>query len=202
LVFSPYFLLHNNTSMARYYFNKLGLAITAVCALFGSVITSAGQTEPSQAEESAQSDPSGNAEAIEGGTTSLEGSITIEDRMRLHRDLNEYSRTVDPSHIVIEEHRRGMRQRLHERFTGSDKDSDGSISREEAAETLPQIARHFNQVDANGDGVVTLNELAVVHAKMVERRQPSTAKSDVQEVQEVELAKRKSKDSAARKKSL
>lgn len=188
--------------MAQYYFNRLGLTITAICALFGSAVGIAGQAGQPKPDESAQTDAAIPDAAESNPTISLEESITVEDRLRLHRDLNEYSRTVDPSHIVIEEHRRGMRERLLARFNGSDKDNDGSISREEAAETLPQIARHFNQVDANGDGVVTLNELAVVHARMVERNNPPTMKSEVQEVQEVELAKRKGKDSTIRKKAL
>lgn len=133
----------------------------------------------------------------------LEGSISLEERMRLHRDLNVYSRSIDSNHIVIENHRRGMRQRLYERFSGSDKDNDGSISREEATETLPQIARHFNQVDTNGDGVVTLNELAVLHARMVERQQHAE-EVPTNEAQEVEIVKSKDKEVAAapRKKAL
>jgi|GEM_PF-4057660 len=140
---------------------------------------------------------------LENPIPSLEGSISLEERMRLHRDLNVYSRSIDSNHIVIENHRRGMRQRLYERFSGSDKDNDGSISREEATETMPQIARHFNQVDTNGDGVVTLNELAVLHARMVARQQHSTDEPS-NEVQEVEMVKGKDKEVAAatRKKAL
>ena len=136
----------------------------------------------------------------------LEGSITLEERIQLHRDLERYSRSIDSSHIVIENHRRGMRQRLQERFSGADKDNDGSISREEATESLPQIARHFSQVDSDSDGVVTLNELAVLQAKMMARRQRSrmpnlstpeeanTASALESEVQEIDMIKRKSKE--------
>lgn len=136
----------------------------------------------------------------EGELPTLDGSITMEERIRIYRDLDEYSRSVDSTHLLIEKQRRGMRERLQQRFAGSDKDNDGSISREEATESLPQIARHFSQVDTNGDGVITLDELAVVHAKMMERRHSGTLKT---EVQEADAGKRKGKEvTAAHKKSL
>lgn len=144
----------------------------------------------------------------------LDGSITMEERIRLYHDLERYSRSIDSTHIVIENHRRGMRQRLQERFSGADKDSNGSISREEATESLPQIARHFSQVDGNGDGVVTLNELAIVQAKMIARHQRSimakpqipgdaNTASTESEAQEIDMIKRKSKElNTSQKKAL
>ncbi|MEO8417633.1 MAG: EF-hand domain-containing protein [Methylophilaceae bacterium] len=121
---------------------------------------------------------------------SLDGNIGLEDRMRLHRDLEEYSRTVDhPAHVLIEERRRVMHRRLQERFLNSDKDNDGSISREEAFETMPQIARHFSQVDLNNDGVITLNELEAAQARAVEHQRAATTTAEM--LQEAEPAKRK-----------
>jgi hypothetical protein len=102
---------------------------------------------------------------------SLNGNISIEENMRLRRDLYEYSRAVDPAHIQIEERRRVMHQRLQARFDQADKDNDGAISRIEAFELLPQIARHFSQVDANNDGVITMEELESAQAKAIERQQ-------------------------------
>jgi Ca2+-binding EF-hand superfamily protein len=128
----------------------------------------------------------------------LDSNISIEERMRLHRDLEEYSRTVDPAHVQIEERRRVMRMRLQQRFVGSDKDNDGSISREEAFETMPQIARHFSQVDLNNDGVITLNELEAAQARAIEHQRAATAKAE--EAQETEPAKRKNKDLASNRK--
>ena len=128
----------------------------------------------------------------------LDGNISPEERMRLHRDLEEYSRTVDPAHVQIEERRRVMRMRLQQRFLGSDKDNDGSISREEAFETLPQIARHFNQVDLNNDGVITLNELEAAQARALEHQRAASAKAE--EIQEADPAKRKNKDLASNRK--
>lgn len=103
--------------------------------------------------------------------------ISIEDSMRLRQDLDEYSRTVDPAHVQIEERRRMMHRRVQERFNDSDRDNDGSISRDEAADSLPQVARHFNQVDLNGDGLITLDELEALQARILGQR--PTIKIDV-----------------------
>ncbi len=120
----------------------------------------------------------------------LDRNIGLENRMRLHRDLEEYSRTVDhPVHVLIEERRRAMHRRLQERFLSSDKDNDGSISREEAFETMPQIARHFSQVDLNNDGVITLNELEALQARAVEHQRAAATAAEM--LQEAEPAKRK-----------
>lgn len=182
-------------------------ALLALCLLFGL-------TESIQAggrNDIPRDNQAGNVEEITPQATdadnqdtstqqTLDGNISDEERMRLRRDLDEYSRSVDPAHVQIEERRRVMHQRLVERFSDSDKDNDGSISREEATETMPQIARHFNQVDLNGDGVITLNELEAAQARAIERRRAETAKN---EVQESDAPKRKSKDtSTAHKRAL
>lgn len=180
---------------------KQALGAMLILTLFGlSALSYAGAINTQEFDEPAVQDEDLQED---NAIPTLESSISVEERMRLHRDLAEYSRSIDSTHIVIENHRRGMRQRLYERFSGSDKDNDGSISREEATETLPQIARHFNQVDANGDGVITLNELAIVHARMVERQQRAAAAAK-EEIQEVEVVKGKDKEVAAtaRKKAL
>jgi len=188
-------------SLTRFH-EKPALSVMLILTLFGlSALAYAGAINTQELEEA----PVLGDESMEDDISipSLDGAISSEERMRLHRDLNVYSRSIDSNHIVIENHRRGMRQRLYERFSGSDKDNDGSISREEATETLPQIARHFNHVDTNGDGVVTLNELALVHARMVERQQHIVppAKNDAQEV-EIVKSRDKEVTAGARKKAL
>lgn len=123
----------------------------------------------------------------------LDKRISIEDRIRLRRDLYEYSKSVDAAHIQIEERRRLMRKRIQERFLDADHDNDGSLSREEATEMLPQVARHFNQFDLNGDGVITLMELEDAQAKIAERQRALTAKID-NPTPEVDLKKKSVKD--------
>lgn len=125
----------------------------------------------------------------------LDEGISMEERIQLRRALVEYARAVDPGHIQIEERRRIMRKRIQERFLGSDKDNDGGISREEAAETLPQIFRHFIQVDLNADGLVSMSELEAAQAKAIERRQAATVKEE--NAAQADGDKPKSKQAAA-----
>jgi len=122
----------------------------------------------------------------------FKGPISIEDSIRLRRDLDEYSRTVDPAHVQIEERRRIMYQRIQTRFADSDKDNDGSLSREEATESLPQVARHFGSVDTNNDGVLSLDELEALQFRIVERQRSDSIK--IEPVEPESSSKRKSKD--------
>ncbi len=137
----------------------------------------------------------------------LGDEVSYEDRVMLRRDLDTYARSADPDHVQLEERRRMMRKQIQERFFAADHDNDGTLSREEATETLPQIARHFSEVDLNDDEVITINELAVAQAKALERQRIAEAKlieAKEKEAKEVELqAKRKNKQAAAnRKRSL
>jgi Ca2+-binding EF-hand superfamily protein len=54
--------------------------------------------------------------------------------------------------------------RMHERIKAADKDGDGKISRTESA-ALPRIAKHFDEIDTNKDGFVTMDELKAFHEK-------------------------------------
>jgi Ca2+-binding EF-hand superfamily protein len=63
-----------------------------------------------------------------------------------------------------------MHKRLQERFAQTDKDDDGTISREEAAEGMPQIVRHFSMIDLNSDNLVSLEELEALQLKIMERQ--------------------------------
>lgn len=190
---------------ARLVSSKKHLLLT-LCLLFGlsESILAGGRNDVSRDSQPATVEEivpqAGDVDTQDSpGQQPLDGNITDQERIRLHRDLDEYSRTVDPAHVQIEERRRIMHQRLEERFANSDKDNDGSISREEAAEAMPQISRHFNQVDLNGDGVITLNELEAAQARAMERHRAETAKNDVQDP---ELPKRKKDASSSHKRAL
>src|SRR5260221_103798 len=50
-----------------------------------------------------------------------------------------------------------------ERLKAADTNADGMISREEA-KALPRIAAHFDEIDANKDGQITMEELPAFHA--------------------------------------
>ena len=116
--------------------------------------------------------------------------VNMDENIRLRRDLDEYSRTVDPAHVQIEERRRVMHKRLQERFSETDRDNDGAISIEEAYDLMPQLARHFNAVDLNSDHLITLDELEALQAKIAERQRVVTYKADTPEPDNLKTKKK------------
>ncbi len=134
-------------------------------------------------------------------------NFSPEHREKLRKALDDYARSVDPDHEQIEERRRAMHESIKARFLASDNDNDGTIDRQEATESLPQIARHFSQVDTNQDGVISLDELEAAQARIADRRKAAEAAMDAQKQQEADIAaaaKRKTKQAinASRKPAL
>ena len=116
----------------------------------------------------------------------LEYNFSPEDRARLRKALADYSKSTNPEHHQIEISRKAMKESLEVRFNGCDKDSDDSIDREEATLCLPQIARRFNTVDVDEDGVITIEELELAQAKSIERQKAAEAKMEAKKIQEAE----------------
>ncbi len=79
-----------------------------------------------------------------------------------------------------------MRDNLKQRFIRCNNDLDDSLDRQEVTECLPQIARHFNDVDIGEDNVITFEELELAQAKWRERHRAAEAKLEVQRIKEVE----------------
>lgn len=122
-------------------------------------------------------------------------NFSPEDRIRLRKALDAYARAVDPEHEKVEERRRAMQESLEDRFLASDGDNDGSIDRQEATQSLPQVARNFSLIDTNQDEVITLDELEMAQTKMLERRKSDEAALAAKEALEKEaaLAKKRKK---------
>lgn len=118
----------------------------------------------------------------------LEYNFSPEDRARLRKALADYAKSTDPEHSQIEQKRKVMKDNVEARFNECNKDNDDSIDREEATQCLPQIARHFNYVDVDEDGVITLEELELAQAKQIERQKAAEAKIEAQKIQEAEAA--------------
>jgi Ca2+-binding EF-hand superfamily protein len=158
------------------------------------------------AEEERLSD---EAQNLEGMKQTLKLNFSPEHREKLRKALDDYARSIDPSHDQIEERRRAMQESIEARFFEADTDGDGKLDRQEATEKLPQIARHFNSVDTNQDNLISLGELIEAQARIVERRKAAEALVDAEKQQKIlesELAPSKSKSSQAvngsKKKSL
>ncbi len=128
--------------------------------------------------------------------------VNMDDNIRLRRDLDEYTRTVDPAHVQIEERRRLMHKRLQERFAQIDRDGDGMISREEALDGIPQLVRHFNNVDLNGDNQLSLEELEALQARIMERQRMMTVRVEPAPDSDQSNKKKSSKDNPSRKPAL
>jgi Ca2+-binding EF-hand superfamily protein len=77
-----------------------------------------------------------------------------------------------------QECRERMQKHMQEWFKRVDKDSDGSISREEAQANAPRMAQHFDEIDANHDGKVTPEEMKAHHQKMREQHRAEHGSQD------------------------
>lgn len=107
---------------------------------------------------------------IDAMQQTLELNFSPEHRERLRQALDDYARSVDQDHDQVEARRKAMRESIKERFFDADRDFDNTIDRQEATEKLPQIARHFNSVDENQDGLISLDELEAAQMRNEERR--------------------------------
>ncbi|GBG12638.1 uncharacterized protein NMK_0169 [Novimethylophilus kurashikiensis] len=112
---------------------------------------------------------------------SLEQRMSPEERQRFNYDLQNHSGTVYPDHDQIESRRQLMRLKIQERLQRADTDHDNSISRSEAEENMPGLARHFDEIDANHDGIITIDEMKAVYDKKREVLDPKLAKDKEKE---------------------
>lgn len=147
----------------------------------------------------------------EGLQQTLNLNFSPEHREKLRKALDDYARSVDPSHDQIEERRRLMQESVETRFFEADTDGDSTLDRQEATEKLPQIARHFNSVDTNQDNLISLGELVEAQARILERRRSAEAsleQKQQQKLSETEAAltaskpKNKQATNSSKKKSL
>lgn len=130
----------------------------------------------------------GDEPTNEGLQQTLNLNFSPENREKLRKALDDYAKSVDHDHDRIEERRRAMQESVEARFLDADNDGDGTIDRQEATEKLPQIARHFSQVDLNQDNVISLDELEEAQLRIVERRKAAEAALEVQKQQAAETA--------------
>lgn len=129
-----------------------------------------------------------------GLSKTLEQNFSPEDRARLRKALTDYARSSDHDHLLIEQKRKAMHESITQRFNECNRDNDDSLDREETTLCLPQVARHFSYVDEDGNGVITLEELELAQAKLMERQKAVEAQLQTPHLQEAEDAKGKLKN--------
>lgn len=161
-------------------------ALIAMCVFLGFAHSSfAGPKDALALAEKSDDRNAQTADNVSNEPLQNLSGVSLEERMRLRRDLNYYSRTSDPIHTQIEDRRRLMSKGIQERFFGADKDNDGVLSLQEVVDSLPQVARHYNKVDADGDNFISINELVAFQAQIAERQRATEIR--IQEEREAEL---------------
>lgn len=61
-------------------------------------------------------------------------------------------------------------QKLEERFAAADKDHDGKLTKAEAEAGMPRLAKHFDEVDTQKTGSVTLEQVKQYMAAQIKDR--------------------------------
>ena len=179
--------ISNKADLVRFGFIKISRALQNFRIVFGLFLlvssTESMMAAPRDNQNNDEASKSQQVESANPKSSSEPAGVNMDDNIRLRRALDEYSRMVDPAHVQIEERRRVMHKRLQERFSQTDKDNDGTVSLEEAYDSMPQLARHFGAVDLNGDRLITLDELEALQVRIIERQRVASVKSDPPEVE-------------------
>jgi len=61
-------------------------------------------------------------------------------------------------------------QKLEDRFAAADKDHDGKLTKAEAEAGMPRLAKHFDEVDTQKAGSVTLDQVKQYMAAQMKDR--------------------------------
>lgn len=78
------------------------------------------------------------------------------DKLDLNKDGVVTQEEIQQAHA---NRRAALLQKFEARFKAADTDGDGGLSKAEMLAGFPRLARHFDRLDANKDGIVTLDEL-------------------------------------------
>ncbi len=70
----------------------------------------------------------------------------------------------------MEQRRADKKAHFEQRFKRADTDGDGRISRAEAERAMPRLGRHFDRIDADKDGYVTMEEITAFRKAFFEHR--------------------------------
>ena len=90
-------------------------------------------------------------------------------------DLNKDGQiTKEEMSEAREARRTAMKEKFAADFKAADKNADGGLSKDEVTASMPRIAKHCDELDANKDGVVTQEELQAHHQQMRGKHQPTS----------------------------
>jgi Ca2+-binding EF-hand superfamily protein len=104
-------------------------------------------------------------ERLRAADTNGDGMISREEAAALPKIAQNFD-AIDANHdgqITREELRAYFQKARADHWKKIDTDGDGRISKAEAQANAPRLAAHFDQLDANGDGYLTPEELAAAH---------------------------------------
>ncbi len=92
---------------------------------------------------------------------SLDDRDQVKDQFRQKRPRNTEKLT---------EQEQDARSPIAEKAKHADFSTGGVINREEAERSMPYLSRHFKEVDANHDGIVTRDEVRFFREKRMQQR--------------------------------
>lgn len=118
-------------------------------------------------QQNAATSSSSTAESQNAERPRANERLRSEERRKLRGELDDYARKY-PDREQLDERRRMMLERMQERLRAAD--GIGAITRSEAQLRMPKLARYFDQIDTNDDGVITREELDVAHARLQTRQ--------------------------------
>ena len=71
------------------------------------------------------------------------------------------------------DHSAALQQKFEARFKAADTNGAGGLSKAEMTAAFPRLARHFDRLDTNKDGIVTLDEVQVARQHWRSRARPA-----------------------------
>jgi len=170
--------------------------IVLIAALLASTLAFAQGTPPAPAGATAPGGPGGAGRPMQhhGGPSDLfrgadankDGAVSREEAQNMFNqhfnamDLNKDGKLTPEEMRSAREAQRKNRTghfqaAMEERFKKADANGDGSLSREEATASMPQLARDFDRLDANKDGKLTREELQnAAHHRGPQEGRPGT----------------------------
>lgn len=104
------------------------------------------------------------------------GTAAAPDWKGVRRDVD--ANTRRPGDEDFAARRQAIRERARVRFVAADRDGDGHLSRDEAAQLRPFLAHHFDRIDTNRDGRLSEQELADARSRMHRMRHENFNRHD------------------------